>query len=323
MTWQTWREAMSNALYGEDGFYRQPAGPAAHFRTSVHASAGFALAVMRLAVAVSQQAGSRDFAIVDVGAGRGELLRQLSSSITPWRLIGVDVVDRPVDLPERVEWRRGLAELESIPYGLLIANEWLDNIPLDVVEDGRLVEVDVNGGERAGGALSRRDLDWHRSWAFDTRDRMELGWTRDDAWVEAVSHLKVGAAVAIDYQLRPELQRSGTLTGYRDGRQVPPVPDGSCDLTAHVLLESCAEAAGGPALLLDQRTALSALGVSVALPPRELASSNPAAYLQGLAAAGSTTELMDPQGLGGFGWLVQPRGLEVPDVFGLRTRSLG
>jgi SAM-dependent MidA family methyltransferase len=316
---------MTTALYGPDGFYRRPAGPAAHFRTSVHASPLFALAIVRLAVTVAQEAGGAEgFAIVDLGAGRGELLRQLAPMFHQFRLIGVDVVERPADLPDRVEWRTGLEELEAIPRGLLLANEWLDNIPVDVVEDCMLVEVDQSGEEREGGLPSERDLSWCRHWAgHDLRDRLEIGWPRDDAWADAVSRIEVGAAVAIDYQLNPEVQTQGTLTGYRDGRQVPPVPDGSCDLTSHVLLESCAEAAGGPALLLDQRTALSALGVSVSLPPREQASRDPAGYLRALGDASEAAELTDPNGLGGFGWLIQPRGLELPDVFDLRTRSLG
>jgi SAM-dependent MidA family methyltransferase len=316
---------MTTALYGPDGFYRRPAGPAAQFRTSVHASPLFAMAIARLAVTVAQEAGGVEgFAIVDLGAGRGELLRQLAPRFRQFRLIGVDVVERPADLPARVEWRTGLAELEAIPRGLLLANEWLDNIPVDIVEHCRLVEVDQSGEEREGGPPSERDLDWCRLWGGrDARDRLEIGWPRDDAWADAASRIEVGAAVAIDYQLDPEVQTQGTLTGYRDGRQVRPVPDGSCDLTSHVLLESCAEAAGGPALLLDQRTALSALDVRLPLPPREQASSDPSGYLRALTDASEAAELIDPNGLGGFGWLIQPRGLDLPEVFDLRTRSLG
>ena len=102
---------------------------------------------------------------------------------------------------------------------------------------------------------------------------------------------------------------------------MPPVPDGSCDLTAHVLLESCAEAAGGTHRIVDQRTALTTLGLSGARPPRELASSNPAEYLRALAGASQAAELLDPHGLGGFGWLVHSRG--IPDVLGPPPDSLG
>lgn len=36
--WRGWRETAEAALYGADGFYLRPEGPAGHFRTSVHAS---------------------------------------------------------------------------------------------------------------------------------------------------------------------------------------------------------------------------------------------------------------------------------------------
>jgi SAM-dependent MidA family methyltransferase len=232
------------------------------------------------------------------------------------------VVDRPADLPQQVEWCTDLRSVGSVPRGLLLANEWLDNIPVDVVQDGRLVEVDETGRERAGAPPGERDLGWQQRWGADA-ERLEIGWPRDQAWAQAVACLDVGAAVAIDYRLIPEVHRAGTLTGYRDGRQVAPVPDGSCDLTSHVLLESCAEAAGGPAVLLDQRTALSALGVTAALPPRELASSDPSAYLDALTRAGSVGELTARDGLGSFGWLLQPRGVPLPEALQDAARPLG
>ena len=39
----TWKQAWDAALYGADGFFRRES-PAAHFRTSVHASPLFAAA---------------------------------------------------------------------------------------------------------------------------------------------------------------------------------------------------------------------------------------------------------------------------------------
>ena len=53
----------------------------------------------------------------------------------------------------------------------------------------------------------------------------------------------------VDYgHARADRPAAGTLTGYREGRQVAPVPDGSCDLTAHVAMDSLgARRAGRPA----------------------------------------------------------------------------
>ncbi|NEC19081.1 hypothetical protein G3I50_12545, partial [Streptomyces parvus] len=74
-------------------------------------------------------------------------------------------------------------------------------------------------------------------------ERAEIGRPRDAAWTGAVGCLTAGLAVAVDYAhgrgTRPPF---GTLTGFRGGREVRPVPDGSRDLTAHVALDACAAA---------------------------------------------------------------------------------
>jgi hypothetical protein len=76
-----------------------------------------------------------------------------------------------------------------------------------------------------------------------------------------------------------------------------PVPDGSCDLTAHVAMDSLTHDE-----LVDQRTALKQLGVSGRTPPHDLAGSDPAAYLQGLSTASAATALTAKGGLGDFMW---------------------
>ncbi|MFE9771499.1 SAM-dependent methyltransferase [Streptomyces sp. NPDC005931] len=144
--------------------------------------------------------------------------------------------------------------------------------------------------------------------------RAEIGAPRDEAWAAAVAAVGRGLAVAVDYAhatgSRPPF---GTLTGFRRGRETAPVPDGSCDITAHVALDACAAACGLPgARLLPQRDALRSLGVTGARPPLALASSDPAGYVRALASAGEAAELTAPGGLGDFGWLVQPVG--IPDV---------
>ena len=102
-----------------------------------------------------------------------------------------------------------------------------------------------------------------------------------------MSRLRSGLALAVDYgHRRAARPAGGTLTGYRDGRQVPPVPDGSCDLTAHVAMDSLVHDD-----LVDQRTALRRLGVSGATPPYELATGDPAAYLAALATSSAAAAL--------------------------------
>ena len=319
-----WRSAAADALYGPAGFFRRPEGPAGHFRTSVTGSPLFAEAVLRLAHTVDETLGRPEpFDLVDVGAGRGELLRTLVALGVPrrWRLHGVDLAARPPGLPELVAWTGEVPRLT----GLLVANEWLDDVPVDVVEvtgEGpRLVLVDPAGRESAVGDPTPRDLAWCETWwPLDDAppgSRAEVGHPRDDAWLVAVDAVRRGLAVAVDYgHRRGARPLAGTLTGYRAGRQVPPVPDGSCDLTAHVALDACAAAgvASGAdvTLLTTQRLALQALGIDASRPPRSLAAANPSTYAAGLQRAADAAELLDPAGFGGFDWLVQTVGCPLP-----------
>ncbi|MFG2063388.1 SAM-dependent methyltransferase [Micromonospora sp. NPDC048871] len=449
---------MQRALYGPDGFFVSGAGPAAHFRTSVHASPVFAGALLRLIRHLDGVLGHPAvFDVVDVGAGRGELVRALSvgvsgeptragikpdrpervgspetltttttvrpsplnpSKITTGyggdscasdlsgggsvplvervRFTAVELAPRPDDLPEQIRWT------DRIPAGitgLLLATEWLDNVPLDLaVHTGTgwhyLLVDPTSGEETIGTPLSRADLDWLSTWwpsplAATTqpaptdrqsanpvtdpssppatapdpdsstgsgfraarpaqgssltarsrsgcpetqtdrtptdRARVEIGRTRDEAWADAVGHVERGLALAVDYgHLRATRPVDGTLTGYRAGRQVPPVPDGSCDVTAHVAMDSVASAGERVArcayALGSQRDGLRALGADGGRPPLSLAAHDPAGYVRALAAASAAAELTDPAGLGGHWWLWQPVGLPtdrlLPGVFG-------
>ena len=74
----TWRQAMQAALYGPGGFYARGEPPARHFRTSVHVSPGYAAAVLDLLREVDAGLGlPARIDLVDVGAGRAELLEQV------------------------------------------------------------------------------------------------------------------------------------------------------------------------------------------------------------------------------------------------------
>jgi SAM-dependent MidA family methyltransferase len=311
---------MQTGLYGPDGFFvRDGGGPAGHFRTSVHASPLFAGALLRLIERVDGALGHpKTFDLVDVGAGRGELLTTLHALLPAdlagrARLTGVEVAPRPAGLDPLISWR---PDLPDDVVGLLVATEWLDNVPLDVADlddVGQLRKVLVDpatGAEELGGPVDAADLFWLRRW-WPEPGRAEIGWPRDAAWAEAVHRLRRGCALAVDYgHLRAERPAYGTLTGFRGGRQVTPVPDGSCDVTAHVAMDAVACAAGTAYEIVGQREALKALGVDGARPPLDLARSDPAGYLRALSAAGSAAELIDPAGLGGHWWLLHTVGID-------------
>ncbi|RAO54005.1 hypothetical protein LUPAC06_04984 [Micromonospora saelicesensis] len=414
-----WRDAMASALYGPGGFFVAGTGPADHFRTSVHASPAFATALLRLISEVDSTLGHPDrFDVVDVGAGRGELLRALAglavgvsgeparsgrSGLIPpragspetlpptasarrspdepslvaarpslterIRFTAVEYADRPENLPEEINWT---SEIPAGITGVLLATEWLDNVPLDIAvhtEDGwryALVDPDT-GAESVGELVSTDDLEWLTKWwpspssppstdgdpnlratrsgatsesesgfgaarpaegssltarsrpgcpetPHNNHSRAEIGRTRDEAWAQAVGKISQGLAVAVDYgHLRGTRPVDGTLTGYRGGRQVPPVPDGSSDVTAHVAMDSVASAGAAVARcaysLVLQREALRALGADGGRPPLSLAGTDPVGYVRALAAASAVAELTDPAGLGGHWWLRQPVGI--------------
>src|SRR2546421_5953149 len=288
---------MERGLYAPGaGFFVGTGRPAEHFRTSVHASPLFAGAVGRLVDRVDEALGRPAVLdVVDVGAGRGELLVALAfaadADLRPrLRLAAVELAGRPAHLPPDIAW---VPSLPAEVTGLLLATEWLDNVPLD------LAALDDSGTARylltdrtLGEAVSDEDRAWLAEWWPLTPGGVaEIGLSRDRAWRAAVSAVTRGLAVCVDYgHLRDERPVLGTLTGYRGGRQLPPVPDGASDLTAHVAVDSL----GGT--VLRQRDALRALGVSCARPPLSLASMDPAGEVQGVAAARARDGLVSAAG---------------------------
>lgn len=338
-----WRVAMRTALYGPAGFFVTGAGPAAHFRTSANGSPALGRALLPLVQRIDTALGRPDpFDLVDVGAGGGELLRVLAD-LAPaeladrLRLTAVELAPRPAGLPAGVRWQD---QLPTSVTGLLLATEWLDNVPLDVAAPGpagwHLVLVDpTTGTESTGGPVDPTDARWLARWwplpaglaagaqgtaAPRSHDvRAEIGTTRDRAWAAAVAALSRGAALTIDYgHLRGNRPLSGTLTGYRAGRRTLPIPDGTRDVTAHVAIDSVAaagaEQAGQPYILRRQRDALRALGVTGRRPPLALAGTDPTGYVRALATATAEAELIDPAGLGGHWWLLQPVGVTGLDL---------
>ena len=337
MTWERWGAAMERTLYGPEGFYTSGAGaPGRDFRTSSTASPHFARALLRLAAHVDAALDFPDpFTVVEVAAARGALLHAFRNHVATeaphlaarLRLVGVDLAPRPDGLGD-IEWLHEVADIRLFD-GLLVANEWLDNVPCDVVEHhasyAAYVEVDEAGNERLAGRVDRADQDWLDRWwpLVDEGERAELGHRRDAAWCQAVAKLDRGLALTMDYahdlaQREAGLWARGTLTGYREGRQTAPRPDGSADITAHVALDAVAAAGvvGGATdtVVTDQRAALKALGVTGGRPDLALATSDPQAYLRALGGAGEEAELIARGGLGDFGWLAQGVGIEVPAV---------
>lgn len=306
MSPRPWRDAWWDALYGPDGFYRRAEGPAGHFTTSTHGALGAVLA--EVIATLAHQAGV--CRVVDLACGRGELLAHLHRMWPDLELMGVDVVERPPDLPAPIDWLRSpggstlpddLRDLDA----LVLAHEWLDVVPCTIAEvDGlgilREVLVEADGAEALGDELTGHDRVWADDW-WPTQtpgDRIEIGLARDLAWRDLLSRSRTGLTIAVDYgHTRATRPPQGTLTAYREGTLTEAIPDGQRDLTAHVATDSL-----GADEVISQRDLLHDLGFSAAPPEHATASTDPLGYVRALGRSSSIAALTDPHGLGGFDW---------------------
>lgn len=333
-----WFDAWRDALYGEAGFYRRDEGPAGHFATSAQGIPGVADILAQTVLAYAERCDAE--VVVDFACGRGELLEALARFADPsLELAGVDVVARPSALSDRIAWvpSPGAAAVPGFEFldgrrALVIAHEWLDVVPCTVAEAGddgilRSVLVAQDGSESVGEQLAQPELDWVRRWwrpqhdasetsssrgaAAETHlpsERVEVGLTRDSAWSNLVENVSRHAApgsivVGVDYghtsATRPPL---GTLTGFRDGAECSPIPDGSCDVTAHVAVDSL----DADHVTTQRAVMLDLFGDAPLEPvPLDLAHTDPPAYLQRLAVRSALAAAVSPDGLGAFFWWVR------------------
>ena len=289
-----WRDAWERALYAEGGFFRT-SSPADHFRTSVHIGA-FAGAI----ASSSGAPGTRRRR--PRGRRRGAAARACSPS-------SVSRARRGRGRRRPAPCRSGSAGGPRSPDridGLLIANEWLDNIPCDVVElddEGvvRQVLVDPATGEETLGAPY--DSPWLRDWwpLTEPGERAEVGDARDARGPTPSRGSRHGDRD----RLRPHRATTGrrsapcgrTPTGAR------PMSSPTAAATSPPMSPST-RSPQPPARPVRQREALGALGLDGARPPLELAHSDPSAYVRALATAGEVGELIAAGGLGDFWWIV-------------------
>jgi len=251
--WRSWFDAWVESAYGAEGFWRVHT-PEKHFRTA--ASSGPMIAEM-LAALVDRQEGVKS--VVDVGAGTGRLLEELSVIRPDLELLGIDLRKRPASLSEQVGWAQDLwdvrygcwtsgeagAALDRPDPVMIICCEWLDDLPCPVVTrhaDGwREVIINDAGLEQPGPRLESEQLAWADRW-WPGGDRAEIGLTRDRAWAELIKLVmkRGGCGLMIDYGHTAERRPvTGSLAAYRDGRALEPVAGAAgVNLTAHVAVDA-------------------------------------------------------------------------------------
>ena len=321
-----WSVAWRDAATGPGGFWRREE-PTAHFTTSTGRVLAAAMAGVLAEVDARLGSPSR-IDVVDMGAGDGALLTAMAEVLgdgdlgSRARFIGIDVRARPGDLLSSIQWRIVEHDRDGLiatpdhsvgplrVRGLLMAHEWLDEVPLDIVQRDasgvdRLVLVERDGRESLGDAVEGTDeAEWLARWwpLCDPGDRAEVGRSRDIEWARLCSAVEAGTVIATDYgHVRSD--RRPTIRAYLRGTVVDPVPDGSCNLTAHVALDACMSATPPDMAVSSetQRDALAAMELSGALPDPRGAS--PEAYARALEDSLQARALRDPKGRGSFTWL--------------------
>lgn len=337
-----WQAAHLGRGPGTRGFYLDRS-PAEHFATSLDDPSDIAAVIAGLLDAVDAMLGAPPrLDLVDVGAGSGSLAAAALDAIGIHRpglaarlaVHAVDVRPRPAGLDPRVRWTEGIAPdavREAFPegiVGIVVAHELLDDIPVDIVaegEDGRvhLILVDPrDGSEEPGpplddvagcaalGVDAGAAADWLHRWWWPVSGRAEVGLERDRAWRGICATVRRGCAIAVDYAHdRPARSRgevaAGTLAAYRGGRLVPAIPDGTANVTAHVALDSCADAVEADRCgavrthRARQSQVLATLPTAAPPDPR----GDPRGYARSLAALSRSARLRDPRGAGGLTWL--------------------
>jgi SAM-dependent MidA family methyltransferase len=304
------------------------------------------------------------FTLVEYGAGAGTLALAILAGLREDRSpLAEALVYAPIELnPHRraeLEERTASAGLPLIALptgaapiaggapvaGAVVANEFLDALPVHAVEirDGRPREVHV--GVTARGAFTelflppstpaiaaRLDALAAGGVTFAEVQRAELclaleGWVADVA-----ATLSAGIVLVIDYGApAPELygprSRAGTLMTYRghvaDGSRDAPYRDiGERDITAHVDTTTLARLldAAGFEILGDTTQAELLVGYGLeGLLERERDRSADAAALLLLRSA--VMRLLDPRHLGGFRAVLAGRGISsAPPLRGLTYR---
>jgi SAM-dependent MidA family methyltransferase len=345
------------------GYYAGPAARATRggdFLTApeLHPIFGAALA-RQVAEAWDRLGRPEPFTLLEYGAGAGTvalaILAGLRDDGSP--LAGA-LRHAPVEInPHRLAELRaraaaaglGLVEpaaLDAAPAaGVVLANEFLDALPVHVVEirDGRPREVHVGIGcdgafEEVPGELSAPEVA-ERLAALEAAgiplaegQRLELRPAVEPWAAEVGRRLAAGLVVVLDYgapaaDLYAPRRRAGTLMTYRghvaDGGPDAPFHDvGERDLTAHVDTTALADALGRAGLDLlgetSQAELLVGCGLEELLQREQVRAADLAAAFELRSAV---LRLLDPRHLGGFRAVLAGRGIAAePPLRGLAYR---
>ena len=343
---------MSLALYHPvHGYYaRGPArtGWRGHFMTSPELDPAFGGLWAEAFGAIWEECGSPEtFEIVEVGPGEGGFAASVLAAIDDdlARALTYRMVERaPAGRARQqarledhgriggIAWSESIADLPDIAYGVMFANEVLDNLPVHIValEGSSLVEICVDAGHEGLEfvALPPSSPELER-WVERTSTRpfeggqVEVTLAAESFVAHLARRLGTGAIFLVDYGAEGAeiARRGGTLLAYSEKGADERVLDdpGERDITAHAnwtsvtgALERAGFAVNGPTA---QRTVLLDLGARAL--DESLRNAHIAATAEGRGAdvvnALSRRQvlgvLLNPSGLGGLQVVAGFRGI--------------
>ena len=334
---------MSLALYHPvHGYYaRGPArtGWSGHFVTSPELDPAFGGLWAEAFRAIWEKCGSPEtFEIVEVGPGEGAFAASLLGAIDDdlaqvltYRLVERAPVARARQqdrLEEhgrgsRIAWSESIADLPDISYGVIFANEVLDNLPVHLValEESSLVEVCVDAGPEGLRFVSLPPssaelMNWveRTSTVPSEGGHVEVTLAAESFVAHLARRLGTGAIFLVDYGAEGAeiARRGGTLLAYSGKGADEQVLDdpGARDITAHANWSSVSGALARAGFVVDgptdQRTVLLDLGARAL--DESLRSAHIAATAEGrgadvvkaLSRRQALGVLLDPAGLGGL-----------------------
>jgi SAM-dependent MidA family methyltransferase len=201
-------------------------------------------------------------------------------------------------------WTTGRADELLAGLGgpaLVVATEWLDDLPCRVALAGPGGHRELRADGGAGPPLTAEDQAWVDRW-WPRGERVEVGRSRDLAWAALVAGLaRVGGlALAVDYgHEAPGRPRAGSLAGFRAGRRVVARTDPGANLTAAVAVDALADAGerAGAQTLWRRRQADVLAGLWPVAPGGR--------PLDALAARSRRAALLDRRDWGSHWWLLQ------------------
>jgi SAM-dependent MidA family methyltransferase len=289
-----------------------------------------------------------EFAVVEVGPGEGAFARAVLGAVDGdlARALTYRLVERLPALERRqrarldglgrIEWSRSITEVQSVPAGVVFANEVIDNLPVHLVEitagELREVCVDVDGealrfvslppsSEELDGFLTRLGV------TLPEGHRMEVPLAAESFAARAAGLVARGAVVIVDYgasaadlAARPD----GSLVTYSAAGVDDDVlaAPGSKDVTAHAnwtaLALALTEAGMRVAGPVPQRAVLRSLGLDArhtalrAEHDEAVAAGRGADAVRALSRRQALGALADPDGLGGLGVMAGLAAIEPP-----------